>query len=91
MEKNFDFQMDNSGEFIRGFYHWSNNSHNWGKQIDVNVYLVVSYATDSNMVRVSLISGKDELACEWIIGRDFDEVMQACKKITDNYYEYFCN
>ena len=89
----FDFQMDNSGEFIRGFWRWSGDSHNWGKQVDVNVYVVVSYATDCNIIHVALVSETEgkrkELSKECVVGFDFNEVMKVCEKLSSNYYEYF--
>ena len=89
----FDDAMDNNGYFMRGFYKWGPDSHNWGCEVDINLYLVVSYATDGGGVHISLIdtsSGKRELVDErYIHFLNYDNVVQECLNIGESIGEDF--
>ena len=89
----FDDAMDNSGEWIRGYYKWTEDSHNWGRQIDTGITQVVSYSTDSNIVFISIVedSTKNKLARDKNYGLNYDEVMDICQKQMDNWYTYMAD
>ena len=89
----FDDAMDNSGEWIRGYYKWTSDSHNWGRQIDVGISQVVSYSTDSNVVFISIVedSTKNKLARDKNYGLNYNEVMDICQKQMDNWYNYMAD
>ena len=89
----FDDAMDNNGNFIRGFYKWDSDSHNWGCEVDVNLYLVVSYHTDGGGVFIRLIdtnSGKREVvATRHIHFLDYNDVATECINIGESIGEDF--
>ena len=89
----FDDAMDNNGNFMRGFYKWGPDSHNWGCEVDSNLYLVISYATDGGGVQISLIdtsSGKRELVDDRHIHfLNYDDVVQECLSIGESIGEDF--
>ena len=95
----FDDAMDNNGYFIRGFYKWGPDSHNWACEVDVNLYLVVSYSPDGGGVWVRLIdtsSGKKEMADErYIHFLNYNDVVQEClnigESIGEDFTEFFEN
>lgn len=93
----FDDAMDNNGNFIRGFYKWDSDNHNWGCEVDVNLYLVVSYHTDGGGVFIRLIdtsSGKREVVTtRHIHFLDYDDVAKECidigEKMNEDFTEFF--
>lgn len=92
-EGNFDDEMDNNGYFIKGFYKWTPYSHNWACEVDINLYLVISYATDGGGVHINLIDksdGKQKLiTTRYSPMLNYDDVVQECINIGESIGEDF--
>ena len=84
----FDDAMDSNGNFIRGFYKWSSDSHNWVCEIDDGIYLVVSYATDGGSVRLSIVDkngGKGKIVAKsYVQFLNYDEVAKECVALANS-------
>lgn len=88
----FDDAMENDERFLRGFYHWSSDSHNWGCQIADNFYIVISYATDGGTLKVSLVrvAGRNREVVDWksTYSKDYSKVMELAAQVAAGYDDY---
>lgn len=84
--------MENDGRFIAGFFKWNDDCYNWGCEVDTDMHVVVVTASDTSSVRVTLYdtSDGDTILDEDMVPRDYDKVIEACKRLTSHgdYYDF---
>lgn len=92
-----DEALENNGYFIKGFWKWSSDSHNYAAQIDIDLYLVIKYATDGGGVTAEIIDTSDgtrkQVASAHTPFYGYDEVVSTCieaaEQVNEDVTEFF--
>lgn len=80
----FANKMDLNDYFMRGFYKWTPDSRNWGCEIDDDVYLVISYSTESSYVNISIVGNEGKIASDTVPFMDYEKVAEAAVALAAN-------